>query len=136
MDYSEYSIKEKVQIAAIIKAIVKIVQGFECKFVQRIECRGEASVLGKIVQATMIRDFEENFLSVANMEILKLNIPPAAMDTVTLSPTVWNSIKNKDKIIDRMCKIFIEDMDKSEKTRLYVFSSQIALANVFNIKLK
>lgn len=129
MDYSNYSIKEKALIAAIIMAIVENVQKFHGAGL------GD-DYMSRLIKAKMQQDFDENFLSVAKAEIAILYLPSAALETATLSPAVWKGIANQGVIINRMKKIFIDDMGKNEKAKFYASSSQLALFNVFNVRLK
>ena len=66
MDYSNYSIKEKALIAAIIMAIVEFARDF-----QGIGL-GNSS-LEQLLKAKSQQDFEKNCLSVAITEISKRN---------------------------------------------------------------
>ncbi len=129
MDYSNYNVKEKAQIAAIILATAEKIKAFQSLGLGN---RPFDQHIGLI----MLEKYNNNFMPVVKAELQKLNLPQQIIDNATLSPSIWKSMSNQGAIIERLKKVFITDLENNEDTKLYASSSRVAFLNVFNIRLQ
>lgn len=134
MNYSNYNLKEKAQIAAMINAMADKIKELSDRF-HSLDSLG-GGILAEMYRAKVEREFNEIIVPIAQKELSSLNIPEQLVKSTMLSPAVWKSMSGQGDIIEHMKKIFVIDLASNDKKKSWSFYAQLAIVNLFNVRLQ